>query len=363
MRRPKESEPQPAGTPSAPNAAAPDEALDAIAAILRALRDTAAPDSDAARALEAWARHVLVLEPAPNSRGMTTDRDWPGMGTHVVSYVRDDRAAVSRSIGELQDTVWLVIERVSQAVAGDSAADAFATSQLERLRAATSASPAELKATALETVQRLSEIIDEKSTRQLQMARELGERVNVLNDELEDTRREADIDPLTKLWNRGVFQREVPRAVQVRTLLNEPACLAMVDIDHFKQINDVHGHTAGDSALEAVAGVLVRCFPRRSDVVTRFGGDEFAVILRDAAAADVGRLAERFLAAIRQLEVPGPREPFTLTASVGIAEALPAEPPEGWIARADRALYEAKTRGRDCISVAVGERAYTAATG
>ena len=75
------------------------------------------------------------------------------------------------------------------------------------------------KATALETVQQLSEIIDRKSTRQLQLARELGERVDILKVELEDTRREADIDPLTKLWNRGVFQRELSRAVHVRTLV------------------------------------------------------------------------------------------------------------------------------------------------
>src|SRR5581483_9713300 len=108
---------------------------------------------------------------------------------------------------------------------------AAAAGQLERLRAAAGGTAAELKATALETVERLSEIIDEKSSRQLELARELGARVDVLKVELEDTRREADIDPLTKLWNRGVFERELPRAVQVRTLLAEPACLAMIDID------------------------------------------------------------------------------------------------------------------------------------
>jgi diguanylate cyclase (GGDEF)-like protein len=271
--------------------------------------------------------------------------------------VRDDRAAVSRSIGDLEDTVWLVIERLSQAIVGDAASDAYAASQLERLRAAAGGSAAELKATALETVERLSEIIDEKSTRQLQMARELGARVDVLKVELEDTRREADIDPLTKLWNRGVFQRELPRAVQVRTLIDEPACLAMVDIDHFKQINDVHGHTTGDGTLEAIASALVRSFPRRSDVVTRLGGDEFAVIMRDATAADGGRLAERFLTAVRELELPGIRDTVKVTVSVGVAEALAGEPADSWFARADRALYEAKAEGRDCVAIAADEPA------
>jgi len=149
-----------------------------------------------------------------------------------------------------------------------------------------------------------------------------------------------------------VLQRELPRAIQVRTLVDEPACLLMIDIDNFKQINDTHGHPTGDVTLEAVARALTRSFPRRSDVVTRFGGDEFAVILRDATAVDGGRLAARFLDGVRQLDVSGPRERVTVTASVGVAEALPGESADAWFARADRALYAAKAEGRDCVVIA-----------
>jgi diguanylate cyclase (GGDEF)-like protein len=335
----------------------PDAALDAVAAIVRVLADTAVRDPVAAGRLEAWARHILVLTAPPGARdAASAARDWPGLSSQVVAHVRDERAAASSSIGDLQDAVWLVIEGLSQAVVGDAAADAYAASQLDRLRAAAGGPTAELKATALETVQRISEIMDEKRTRQLQLARELGERVDVLKVELEDTRREADIDPVTQLWNRGVFQRELPRAIQVRTLVDEPACLVMVDIDHFKQVNDAHGHTTGDSALEAIASALVRSFPRRADVVTRFGGDEFAVILRDADGADGARLADRFVAAVRELELAGPREPVKVTVSAGVAESLPGESADSWLARADRALYEAKAAGRDRVAVAAGER-------
>jgi diguanylate cyclase len=361
LRRSHAPQPAPVAAEQAAGDPTPHAALDAVAAILRALRDTAAADSEAATQLEAWARHVLILAAPPGSRDDAAgSRDWPGLRRHVVGYVRDDHAAVSRSIGDLQDAVWLVVERVSQAIAGDAASDAYAASQLERLRAAAGASAAELKATALETVERLSELINEKSTRQHQLARELGERVDVLKVELEDTRREADIDPLTKLWNRGVFQRELPRAIQVRTLLAEPACLAVVDIDHFKQINDVHGHKAGDHALEAIASALARNFPRRSDVVTRLGGDEFAVIVRDATAVDGCRLAERLLSVVRELQVPGARDTLQLTVSVGVAEALPGEPADSWFARADRALYDAKAGGRDRVAIAGDEPADSA---
>lgn len=357
-RRSKKPKPEPHLAAEVARDATPDEVLDAVAAILRALRDAAVCDSDAAARLEAWARHILVLAAPPGAADVIClRRDWGGLSSHVSGYVREEHAAVSRSIGDLQDTVWLVIERLSQAIVGDTAADAVAASQLERLRAAAGGSAEELRATALETVQRLSEIIDEKSTRQLELARELGERVDILRVELEDTRREADIDPLTRLWNRGVFQRELARAAQVRTLMDEPACLAIVDIDHFKQLNDEHGHTTGDSALEAVASALVRCFPRRSDVVTRLGGDEFVVILRDATGVEGGRLAQRLLTAVRELEVPGVRDTVKVTVSVGVAEALRGEPEDSWFARADRALYEAKAGGRDRVAVAAAESA------
>jgi diguanylate cyclase len=331
----------------------PDAALDAVAAILRVLAETATSGVEAADQLEAWARHILVLATPPGSTGAgSSERDWPGLGRHVVNHVRDDSEAASRSIGDLRDAVWLVIERLSQSVIGDAVSDASAAGQLDRLRAAIGSPADELKATALETVQELSKILDEKHERQLALARDLGERVNVLNSELEDTRREADIDPLTRVCNRGVFQRELPRAVQMRTLIGEPACLVLIDIDEFKQINDQHGHKSGDSALEALASALVRSFPRRSDVVARLGGDEFAVIAPSTSALDGYRLVTRLLDSLR---AAGAIDSVSFTVSAGLAEARPAEDPDSWFARADRALYEAKAEGRDRVFIAAKE--------
>jgi diguanylate cyclase len=331
----------------------PYAALDAVAAILRVLAQVAPHDSEAAGELEAWARHILVLAEAPGSRGTDlSERDWPRLSRHVVALVRDDSVAVARSMGELRGAVWSVVEHLSQVVAGDAASDSDARSQLDQLRIAIDGPAAELKATALESVRRLSEIIEEKHARQLQLASELGRRVDVLKVELEDTRREADIDPLTRIWNRGVFQRELPRTLQLRALLDEPACLAVVDIDRFKQINDEHGHTTGDAALELIASALVRSFPRRSDVVTRLGGDEFAVILPSTTTAVGRRLAERFMEVVREIEMPETRKSVSVTVSVGVAEALPGEEADSWLARADTALYQAKAHGRNCVVVA-----------
>ncbi len=357
LRRAKAPETEADTAAQGSRSAASDSSLDAVAAILRALGQTAQRGEEAARGLEEWARHVLVLAPPPGARDGVPlpERDWVGLRRHVVGHVKDEGAAVARTVTDLQDALWLVANGLSQAIVDDEASAADAATQLDRLRAAAGGSAQELKATALETVQRLSEIIDERTERQVGLARELGERVEVLRVELDDTRREVDVDPLTKLANRSVLQRELPRAIQVRTLVDEPACLAIVDLDNFKQINDVHGHQTGDFALEAFADALVRSFPRRRDVVARFGGDEFAVILRDASAEDGCRLAERFLVAVRELQVAAPGETLQLTASVGIAEALVGEPADSWFARADRALYEAKAEGRDRVALAGDE--------
>jgi len=371
--------------PAAPADGIPHAALDAVAAILRALAQAAGAGSQAGGELEAWAQHILVMTPAPcppaaagvasvgsptsarssrrptsagshaepgSEQHQTPERDWRGLRHRVVERVRETHETSTRSIGALQETVWLVVERLSHTVAGDAASDADATEQLERLRAAVSGPPEELKATALAAAERLSAILDERSSRQRALAQELGERLDLLRGELEDTRREADIDPLTQVWNRGVLARELPRAVQVRTLLDEPACLAIVDIDGFKQVNDSHGHTVGDLTLELVGATLVRCFPRRSDVVTRLGGDEFAVILPGTDEQVGERLAGRLIDAVRALEVPSHAATVAVTVSVGLAAALPGEQAEQWLARADSALYEAKAAGRDCVRTA-----------
>jgi diguanylate cyclase len=334
----------------------PFAALDAVAAILRALAQVVPSDSAAASDLEAWARHVLVLAEAPGSRGADpSERDWPRLSRQVVGLVRDNSAEVARSMGELRGAVWSVVEHLSHVVVGDAASDSDAKSQLDKLRVAIDGPVEELKTTAVATVRRLSEIIEEKHARQLQLATELGRRVDDLKVELEDTRREADIDPLTQVGNRGVFQRELPRTLQLRTLLDEPACLAVIDIDHFKQINDEHGHTTGDSVLELIASALVRSFPRRSDVVTRLGGDEFAVILPSTTTADGRRLAERFLDVVRETDMPDIHESMRVTVSVGVAEALPGEQADSWLGRADEALYQAKAQGRNCVVIAADE--------
>lgn len=117
-------------------------------------------------------------------------------------------------------------------------------------------------------------------------------------------------------------------------------------IDRFKAVNDTHGHAVGDRVIQHVAAVL-REGTRASDRVARLGGEEFCVLLRDADVASAERLAERLGAAIRERPVEVGGAAVRVTASFGVAGALAGESWDALFTRADRALYEAKTAGRD----------------
>jgi diguanylate cyclase (GGDEF)-like protein len=142
-------------------------------------------------------------------------------------------------------------------------------------------------------------------------------------------------DPLTGAANRATWNR----------LATEPArgvaCVAVIDLDHFKQVNDVHGHAAGDELLRQVAEAWQRAL-RPVDVLARLGGDEFAVILPGLRLDDAAAVAERLRAQVASL----------CSTTIGVAARHDAEPLEAVLARADCALYEAKRAGRGRVALA-----------
>ena len=160
-------------------------------------------------------------------------------------------------------------------------------------------------------------------------------------------------DPLTGLANRRHFHAVLERAIDVVARSGEPALLLMVDIDHFKSINDTHGHLAGDQVLQAVAKSLAGCI-RPMDTVARYGGEEFAVVLPNCLVSVGQAVAERIRQTIESLTMMvGQVACVRATISIGGAYA-----PEWvrstatlWIERADSLLYRAKSEGRNRVCI------------
>ncbi|MCA1926081.1 MAG: GGDEF domain-containing protein [Thiobacillus sp.] len=158
-------------------------------------------------------------------------------------------------------------------------------------------------------------------------------------------------DPLTGLGNRRHFHGVLARAIETVARSGDSVLLLLLDIDHFKSINDTYGHLAGDQVLRAIAGCLARCV-RPVDTVARYGGEEFAVILPHCRPAFGRAVAERIRASVAALAIDiAPLQTLSVTISIGGAYAPEwvRSTADLWIERADQQLYRAKTEGRNRV--------------
>ena len=154
----------------------------------------------------------------------------------------------------------------------------------------------------------------------------------------------ADCDGLTGLYNHRAFHEQLHRATAVEAGAEPvPVAVLMLDLDHFKTVNDRHGHVVGDEVLRAVTAAIQASI-RPCDIAARIGGEEFAVLLPGAAPETAGEIAERLRAAVDRIE-----EPVPVTASIGVTSSHTGVDGAELLERADSALYEAKRRGRNRV--------------
>lgn len=155
-------------------------------------------------------------------------------------------------------------------------------------------------------------------------------------------------DELTGLPNRRAFVEELQRVLAAAKRSGASACLAALDIDHFKRVNDRFGHAGGDVALRTIAGVCHGAL-RREDYIARIGGEEFAMVLRATDPAAALGVAERVRRQVERSTVLLPVGEVKVTISIGVAPLVVGDTAESWMAAADDALYEAKDAGRNQV--------------
>ena len=165
-------------------------------------------------------------------------------------------------------------------------------------------------------------------------------------------RRLAERDPLTCVFNRRSFLTLLDKSLSQAQRMNSSLSMLLVDLDHFKQINDTWGHKIGDEALRHFVSVAQTCV-RNEDVLGRIGGEEFAIFLPNTGLEEAVMVANRLRAAVEQQPVKGDAGPIALTASIGVTLCQRGEAPESAMHRADEAMYQAKKNGRNRVEVAL----------
>ena len=177
---------------------------------------------------------------------------------------------------------------------------------------------------------------------------EMEQEAQQFREHIEEQRQKSLLDPLTGLPNRAAWIERLELEVARRQRYGGQLLLAVLDIDHFKRINDGYGHLAGDRVLKIIAGELSKRL-RKTDFIARFGGEEFVLLIPATPLAGGVQLLETLRAAIEACPFHFKGEPVTITLSAGIAEFRDGETPEAAFERADQALYRAKGAGRNRI--------------
>jgi diguanylate cyclase (GGDEF)-like protein len=167
----------------------------------------------------------------------------------------------------------------------------------------------------------------------------------------EEFDRQANTDPLTRLPNRRALDRQLPEMMSAARDRGEPLCAVMVDMDHFKEVNDIHGHAAGDRVLSEMATILGAA-TRSTDLAVRVGGEEFLLVLGNTDLDQAVQICERLLGEVRGHPWNDLTAGLSCTASVGLALLARGESVSRWLGRADTALYQAKAGGRDRLHLA-----------
>lgn len=346
------------------------KALDAVTVLVR-LYGKHAFDTDMAdkSSIEArcdeWATRISLGAPRPRpdddahaARRIESDeartalasagfRDWSGL----IAFIRDQRRAESeyvvRSMGGFRDAILCFAGCLGKTIAAEQKSDARLDDHIRTLRRAIDTRDAtRVVSEAERVVDAVREAMQARREREIEEIRALGEHVRELREELSVARKQAEIDALTQLSNRAAFDAQLLQLVSLGVLLGPSPWLMIVDLDHFKAINDNYGHPAGDEVLREVSRCLSRTFLRKHDFVSRYGGEEFAVLLLDTTREQMMALAERLLESVSELTVRHGAHEMKISLSAGLAALRPGETASSWLARADAALYRAKHEGR-----------------
>lgn len=175
--------------------------------------------------------------------------------------------------------------------------------------------------------------------------------VTLLDKSMQELELMAHTDPLTGSNNRGYFMERLGAELDRAKRYGSVFCFIMLDLDHFKSVNDTRGHAAGDEALRALCRALNSSGLRNTDFFGRIGGEEFAIVLSETKIQGAGATAERVRSNLENTVVLHEGNEFFITASIGVSEYRDGDTRESLLSRADQAMYNAKESGRNKVCV------------
>ena len=258
---------------------------------------------------------------------------------------------------ELKAIIAFIFDEIEGSIDENKHFDSEMTSVVKELKAAVEPEDIrQIRQKFAKGLARLSESLEAKQNQNEKRIQELKDQVEILSGQLDMVTVESKTDALTKLYNRGAFDVQFLSEVNLARRLKRPLSLILLDLDHFKQINDEYGHSAGDAILIQFSDLLSREFFRKTDFCARYGGEEFAVILSQVSLKGATSAAERLVQKTGQTKFCWKENPIPVTVSAGVVSFCPSERCEDLVTRADKALYKAKEEGRNRAFIAASPK-------
>ncbi len=272
------------------------------------------------------------------------------------SYRLDEYSYVQKTFDDFRGIIWDFVDQLSEDFSLERAEDAVMRGNLNKLKEAVEANSIELLRD--ESRQFIDAYVEYQNTRDNRREERLGivrENLEGVKKQLVEANQNMRFDHLTKAYNRKSFDEQINRHWKMFQISDVPVVLLALDIDHFKKINDRFGHAIGDHVLIECVKLLNEAFDGDSEFVARVGGEEFAILLPDYRLERAVKKGEKALEKIRKETLVHEGAEIRFTMSMGIAQLHKGESVEAWMKRADAALYESKTNGRNRCTIAMDE--------
>ena len=272
------------------------------------------------------------------------------------SYRIDEYTYVQKTLDEFRSIIWDFVDQLSEDLNYEQIEDDELQASLDELKEAVEAnSIEELKIQSREFIDSYMEFQIRRDKRRNSRFNNVKKSLAVVKKRLVEANHNMLMDHLTTAFNRKSFDEQIQQHFKLAKISKQPMSMLMLDIDHFKKINDSYGHAIGDFVLIEFVKILKELFPRNADFIARIGGEEFAVLLPDYQVMHAIKKAEQTLNQIRREVFVQEDIQIKFTISIGVAQLKDGETIDQWIKRADDALYAAKNSGRDKYCVAKGD--------
>ena len=279
-------------------------------------------------------------------------RQWSAVRRFFADRRREEKIFIDRTMGDYRDAVEQLVGSLDEICRQGDRTEARVTDSLSHvLRVLEAGELPRIRQAFSSAMDSINSAFEEQKRQYEQQIESLQSSMSSLREDLLAAHEEMKLDPLTNIYNRRAFDTSIERFINLHSIVNQPVSLVMIDVDNFKTINDTLGHAAGDDLLCTISDLMSRAFIRKNDLICRYGGDEFAVILPETPIDKSSVSVERFLNSVRKLRMDGWPEDLAVGCSAGCTAVQAGDDVESLLARADTALYEAKAAGRNQLKI------------